>query len=111
MTEARTAGEGTRSQPTLDDPRSLRRREDARFLTGRGDYLGDRAPEGEFAAVMLRSPHAHARIRAIDTAADRVSTGTAISGISVTPIPAPTICTKVDRLLPSSNSRGAACPA
>ncbi len=69
MTEARTAGEGTRGRPTRDDPRSLRRREDARFLTGRGDYLGDRAPEGEFAAVMLRSPHAHARIRAIDTAA------------------------------------------
>jgi carbon-monoxide dehydrogenase large subunit len=69
MTEARTAGEGTRGRPTLDDPRSLRRREDARFLTGRGDYLGDRTPDGELAAVMLRSPHAHARIRAIDTAA------------------------------------------
>ena len=44
--------------------------------------------------------------RATDTDAERVSIATAISGISVTPIPAPTICTNVDRELPSIRSRG-----
>ena len=34
--------------------------------------------------------------RAMDTGAERVSTATAISGINVTPIPAPTIWTSVD---------------
>ncbi len=69
MNDSASGRSGSPPVAPPDDPRSLRRREDARFLTGRGDYLGDRAPEGEFAAVMLRSPHAHARIRAIDTAA------------------------------------------
>ena len=46
--------------------------------------------------------------RARDTDAERVSTATAISGIKVTPMPALTNCTNVDRELPSSNSRGRA---
>ena len=46
--------------------------------------------------------------RSMETDAERVSTSTAISGISVTPMPAPTICTSVDSELPSSSSRGAA---
>ena len=45
-------------------------------------------------------------LRATETEAERVSTAIAISGISVTPMPALTICTKVDSELPSSNSRG-----
>ena len=44
--------------------------------------------------------------RATDTDAERVSTVTAISGIKVTPMPALTICTSVDRELASSASRG-----
>src|SRR4029077_4668423 len=44
--------------------------------------------------------------RLTDTGADRVSTATAISGIKVTPMPAPTICTSVDSELASSTSRG-----
>ena len=44
--------------------------------------------------------------RATDTDAERVSTATAISGIKVTPMPAPTICTSVDSELASSTSRG-----
>lgn len=43
---------------------------------------------------------------ATDTDAERVSTGTAISGIKVTPMPALTIWTSVDRELASSASRG-----
>src|SRR5262245_26936825 len=44
--------------------------------------------------------------RATHTGAERVSTATAISGIKVTPMPALTICTSVERELASSVSRG-----
>src|SRR5579863_2117487 len=47
----------------------VRRVEDRRFLTGRGHYLDDIVRPRQAHAVMLRSPHAHARIRAIDTTA------------------------------------------
>ena len=43
-----------------------RRREDARFVTGRGCYLDDMRFDGAAHAVLLRSPHAHARIERID---------------------------------------------
>lgn len=46
----------------------LRRREDVRLLTGRGFYAGDSFPKDVCHAVLVRSPHAHARIRSIDTA-------------------------------------------
>ena len=46
-----------------------KRREDARFTTGRGNYLDDMHFEGLSHAVVLRSPHAHARLARIDTAA------------------------------------------
>ena len=47
----------------------LRRKEDARFLMGRGNYVADiKRPEMTH-AVLVRSPHAHARIVAIDTRA------------------------------------------
>ena len=49
--------------------RSLSRLEDARLLTGRGSFMDDIDLAGELHAYMLRSTHAHARIRAIDTAA------------------------------------------
>jgi aerobic carbon-monoxide dehydrogenase large subunit len=48
---------------------SPRRREDARFVTGQGAYLDDLKVAGLARAVVLRSPHAHALIRSIDTAA------------------------------------------
>ena len=44
-----------------------KRREDPKFLTGKGTYLDDLGFEGLCHAVFLRSPHAHARIDAIDT--------------------------------------------
>jgi carbon-monoxide dehydrogenase large subunit len=49
--------------------RSVRRFEDARFLTGQGRYVADMPAEGALHMAVLRSPHAHARIVAIDTAA------------------------------------------
>ncbi|SKA41545.1 carbon-monoxide dehydrogenase large subunit [Enhydrobacter aerosaccus] len=48
--------------------RPLRRREDARLLTGRGRYVDDIAPRDLCWAAVLRSPHAHARLRRVDTA-------------------------------------------
>jgi carbon-monoxide dehydrogenase large subunit len=46
---------------------AVRRREDARFLTGRGNYTDDINRPNQTYAYILRSPHAHARIKKIDT--------------------------------------------
>src|SRR5258705_1667089 len=48
---------------------AVRRREDQRFITGRGHFTGDFSRPGEAHAVFIRSPHAHARIRAVDAKA------------------------------------------
>ena len=45
---------------------SVLRREDQRFLTGRGRYTDDIQLPGLTHAAFVRSPHAHARIRSID---------------------------------------------
>jgi len=47
----------------------LPRKEDDRLLTGRGAYSADLTLAGEAHAAIVRSPHAHARIRGIDSAA------------------------------------------
>ncbi len=52
-----------------------KRREDRRFLTGQGRYLDDLAFAELAHAVVLRSPHAHARIEAVDAAAARRAPG------------------------------------
>ena len=52
-----------------------KRREDQRFLTGNGRYLDDLAFDRAAHAVVLRSPHAHAEIRRIDTAAAQTMPG------------------------------------
>lgn len=51
--------------------RSVRRREDVRLLTGKGNYSADPHPPGMLEAVLVRSPHAHATIGGIDVAAAR----------------------------------------
>ncbi|PZN95606.1 MAG: hypothetical protein DCF30_18640, partial [Hyphomicrobiales bacterium] len=66
MDDGLTAFDTSRMASPPDDPRSLRRREDQRFLTGQGDYLDDRQTPGELFAAVLRSPHAHASILSID---------------------------------------------
>ena len=55
--------------------KSVERREDYRFLTGNGQYTDDITLPGQTFAAFLRSPHAHARIRAIDTAAAQAAPG------------------------------------
>src|SRR5690349_4983598 len=47
---------------------AVRRKEDFRFLTGRGTYTDDLNRPGQLHVFLLRSPHAHAEIRGIDTA-------------------------------------------
>jgi carbon-monoxide dehydrogenase large subunit len=54
---------------------SIRRREDVRFLTGRGAYLDDLRVDDLIHAVFLRSPQAHARILTIDVSQARNSVG------------------------------------
>src|SRR6185295_15421526 len=51
------------------------RREDARLLTGRGTFVDDLEMPGVAHAAMVRSPHAHARVRRIDTTAARALPG------------------------------------
>jgi carbon-monoxide dehydrogenase large subunit len=46
---------------------AVRRKEDIRFITGRGQYTDDISRPGETRAVFLRSPHAHAKIKRVDT--------------------------------------------
>lgn len=49
--------------------------EDPRLLRGQGRYINDVNLHGQTYAVFLRSPHAHARIRSIDTTAARAAPG------------------------------------
>jgi aerobic carbon-monoxide dehydrogenase large subunit len=48
---------------------SVPRKEDARFLQGKGNYVDDVVLPNMLHMAILRSPHAHARIRSIDTSA------------------------------------------
>ena len=48
---------------------AVRRKEDFRFITGKGQYTDDINRPGQSYIHFLRSPHAHARIKAIDAKA------------------------------------------
>ena len=72
--------------------KSIKRREDPRFITGRGSYVDDLKIPGMTYAAFVRSPHAHARIRRIDTAAAKahpgvvaVFTGSDMKGVNSLP--------------------------
>ena len=72
--------------------KSIKRREDPRFITGRGSYVDDLKIPGMTYAAFARSPHAHARIRRIDTAAAKahpgvvaVFTGSDMKGVNSLP--------------------------
>ncbi|MEO8740038.1 MAG: xanthine dehydrogenase family protein molybdopterin-binding subunit [Casimicrobiaceae bacterium] len=54
---------------------SVRRKEDYRFLTGIGQYTDDVNPPHHTHAYFLRSPHAHAKIRKIDTTKAKAAPG------------------------------------
>src|SRR5207248_11335080 len=55
---------------------AVRRKEDQRFVTGKGHYTDDVSRPGQCHAYFLRSPHAHAKIKSIDSAA-----ATALPGV------------------------------
>jgi aerobic carbon-monoxide dehydrogenase large subunit len=65
--------QSTETRPGIGE--APRRREDRRLLTGRGNYGDDVRLAGQSYAVVARSPHAHAVIRRIDTAAARGQSG------------------------------------
>jgi carbon-monoxide dehydrogenase large subunit len=48
---------------------SMKRKEDARFIRGRGNYTDDVQLPGMLHGAILRSPHAHAKLVSIDTSA------------------------------------------
>jgi carbon-monoxide dehydrogenase large subunit len=53
----------------------VRRREDPRLITGTGEFVDDLRVPGCVHAAMLRSPHAHARVSAIDVSAAKKAPG------------------------------------
>ena len=54
---------------------SLARKEDVRFLTGKGNYTDDINRPGQTYAYLVRSPHAHATINSVDIAAAKTAPG------------------------------------
>ncbi len=54
---------------------SIRRKEDGRLLTGAGRYVDDWQLPNTLHLAILRSPHAHARIRRVDLTAARARPG------------------------------------
>ena len=54
---------------------AVRRKEDFRFITGKGQYTDDVVRPGETRAVFVRSPHAHAKIKSIDVSAAKTMPG------------------------------------
>ena len=69
--------ENTAEIPAVQRPigARVRRKEDPRFLTGRGMYTDDVKVHGTVHASFVRSPHAHARIHSIDLDAARSHPG------------------------------------
>ena len=55
--------------------KSFRRNEDRRLLTGQGEFSDDFNHAGQAYAAMVRAPHPHARIGAIDTGVARAMPG------------------------------------
>src|SRR5262252_5892047 len=54
---------------------AVRRKEDLRFITGKGQYTDDVTRPGETHIHFLRSPHAHAKIKRIDANAAKQMPG------------------------------------
>ncbi|MFC7476093.1 xanthine dehydrogenase family protein molybdopterin-binding subunit [Dankookia sp. GCM10030260] len=83
-----------------------RRIEDARFLLGEGRYVADLIPSGALHGAVLRSPHAHARITAVDAAAARalpgvalVLTGADLADEGIGPLPCPAVVATIGPLI------------
>jgi carbon-monoxide dehydrogenase large subunit len=85
----------TTTQPTANPfGASIKRREDPRFVTGRGLFTDDIKLPGMTHAVFVRSPYAHAKVRSIDASAalahpgvTHVFTGKDLQHAGVNPLP------------------------
>ncbi|HZT52199.1 MAG TPA: hypothetical protein VFA22_09720, partial [Stellaceae bacterium] len=53
----------------------VRRKEDFRFLTGKGTYTDDINRPGQLYASFVRSPHAHAELGRIDASRAKAAAG------------------------------------
>src|SRR5262245_43401635 len=72
--------------------KAIKRKEDPRFITGKGNYVDDVKLPGATFAAFVRSPHASAKIRKIDTSAAKqhpgvvaVFTGADMTGVNSLP--------------------------
>ena len=73
---------------------SVLRKEDNRHLTGRAQFQDDVNLDGQAHAAIFRSPHAHAKIGAVETAKAEASpgvlavyTGADVAAAGLTPLP------------------------
>ncbi|MDX1785411.1 xanthine dehydrogenase family protein molybdopterin-binding subunit [Roseovarius sp. ZX-A-9] len=55
--------------------KSVKRKEDKRFITGKGRYTDDHRMDNQAYAAFVRSSHAHARVKGIDASAAREMPG------------------------------------
>jgi carbon-monoxide dehydrogenase large subunit len=81
----------------------VKRLEDQRLLTGKGQFIDDKPEDGALWLYLLRSPHAHAKIVSIDTAAasamkgvEAVFTGADLINDDIGTIPTLTIFKRPD---------------
>ncbi len=88
----------------------IRRREDPRLISGRATYTDDLTLPGTIYAAILRSPHAHARIRRVNTSrAARAEGVVAVyTGADLEAAIAPIPCAW---MIPNSDIKGVAHPA
>ena len=65
---------------------SVKRKEDARLLVGAGRYLDDLTASELLHLAVVRSPHPHARVLAVDRRAALAGAGT-VAGLTVDDLP------------------------
>jgi aerobic carbon-monoxide dehydrogenase large subunit len=100
MTAQTPAAAGTRILGS-----AIKRREDPRLMTGQATYVDDLRPAATADLIFVRSPHAHARIRRIDSARARAAPGVlaVVTGADLEGVlkPVPCIWTLPDMKAPS----------
>ena len=82
---------------------SPKRKEDGRFVAGRGRYLDDVRVEGLLHLAVVRSPHAHARVAGVDGASARACDGV-IAVLTLADLPELAVAT-VPPLVPEPKGR------
>ncbi len=82
---------------------SVRRKEDYRFLTGAGNYTDDINLANQASCVFVRSPHAHAIVKSIDTSKAKaapgvvgVLTGADVAADNINGLPCGWLITSID---------------